>query len=253
MHGTLEVPAAATPTPVERVLAHGVEAPIGAVPWSEVGPGWMLAVWSPASPTHAGDEVSGGEPTPYTSTNTLYLVNPDGGRYALTSFPPTEGGAPTLVDWSGDGIRALFYDAAGADGKVIEVDLHTGTQTTFAVKDGFSTTPRYTLPNGKAVLLAKSNDVNGPPSLQRVDRSGNHQLTYPVEQFGSKLGPDFRDRHQDAAGPWAGVLHANRWWDKESMITVAACHDPEFSHSQLWLVHIDGATPTPLTEPNSGQ
>ena len=48
---------------------------------------------------------------------------------------------------------------------MIEVDLHTGAQTAFVVKDGHSTTPRYTLPEGKAVLLAKSNDVDGPPSL----------------------------------------------------------------------------------------
>src|SRR5258705_8793326 len=52
--------------------------------------------------------------------------------------------------------------------------------------------------------------------------------------------------------PGQGYCTPTRWWDKESMITVAACHDPEFSHSQLWLVHIDGATPTPLTRPNSG-
>src|SRR5258705_3566116 len=53
--------------------------------------------------------------------------------------------------------------------------------------------------------------------------------------------------------PGQGYCTPTRWWDKESMITVAACHDPEFSHSQLWLVHIDRATPTPLTEPNSRQ
>ena len=73
------------------------------------------------------------------------------------------------------------------DRKVIEVDLHTGTQTTFTVKDGYSTTPRYTLPEGKAVLLAKSNDVDSPPSLKRVDLAGNDQLTYPVEQFGQQV------------------------------------------------------------------
>ena len=39
-------------------------------------------------------------------------------------------------------------------GPVIEVDLHTGRQTSFTV-DGFDVTPRYTRPQGKAVLLAK--------------------------------------------------------------------------------------------------
>ncbi|MDT5243398.1 MAG: hypothetical protein QOD36_774 [Mycobacterium sp.] len=36
--------AAPKPTTVERAVAHGVEAPITDVPWSEVGPGWMLAI-----------------------------------------------------------------------------------------------------------------------------------------------------------------------------------------------------------------
>jgi hypothetical protein len=44
VHDTLGVPAAPTPTTVQRAVAHGVEAPIGDVPWSEVGPGWMLAM-----------------------------------------------------------------------------------------------------------------------------------------------------------------------------------------------------------------
>jgi hypothetical protein len=276
VHGTSSSPAAQAPTTVQHAVAHGAEAPVDAVPWSEVGPGWMLAMWSPATPTHPGAEVPEGEPTPYNSTTTLYLVNPEGGRYALTTFPAGDGGSPQLVDWSGDGSRALFYNGVGADLTVIEVDLHTGTQTTFAVKDGFSTTPRYTLPEGKAVLLAKSNDVNSPPSLQRVDLSGNHQLTYPVERLGSKFNADYLstpDGTQLVLGtdsglalmgndgtpgktlpvPGQGSCTPTRWWDNDSAITVAACHDPEFSHSQLWLVPIDGGTPTPLTAPMNGQ
>ena len=273
VHDTSGIPAA--PTTVERAVAHGIEAPIGDVPWPEVGPGWMLAMWSPASPTHSGAEVSQDDPTPYTSTNTLYLVDPEGGRYALTKFPPTDGGAPGLVDWSGDGSRALFYDGVGADRTVIEVDLRTGTQTSFAVKDGFNTTPRYSLPNGKAVLLAKSDDVNGPPALERVDLAGNRELTYPVKRLGSKFNADYLSTPDgtqlvlgtdsglalmgnDGTGiktlpiPGQGYCTPTRWWDAAATVTVAACHDPEFSHSQLWLVHIDGATPTPLTEPISG-
>jgi TolB protein len=276
VHGTLGVPAAPTSTTVAQAVAHGVEAPIAAVPWSEVGAGWMLAMWSPAAPTYPGAEVPDGEPTPYTSTTTLYLVNPEGGRYAITTFSPGDGGSPTLADWSGDGSRALFYDGVGSDRTVIEVDLHTGAQTTFTVKDGFSTTPRYTRPEGTALLLAKSNDVNSPPSLTRVDLAGNHQLTYPMEQFSSKLGPDYLstpDGTQLVVGtesglavmgndgkgiktlpvPGQGYCTPTRWWDDDSTITIADCHDPEFSKTQLWLVPTEGGTPTPLTAPNSGQ
>jgi hypothetical protein len=274
LHGTSSIPAAPGPTTVQHAVGHGAEAPIDAVPWSEVGPGWMLAMWSPATPMEGGAEPPAGDPPP----TTLYLVNPEGGRYALTTFPTAaDGGRPRLVDWSGDGTRALFYDGTDRDRTVIEVDLHTGAQTRFAVKNGYSTTPRYTRPQGKAVLLSKSNDVDGPPSLTRVDLAGNHQLTYPVEQFGSKMGPDFLSTPDgtqlvmgtengglavignDGKGvkrlpvPGQGYCTPTRWWDKEATVIVADCHDTDFKYSTLWLVSTDGATPTPLTEPNSGQ
>jgi hypothetical protein len=277
-HGTSSGPTAPTPTTVQHAVAHGAEAPIDAVPWSEVGPGWMLAMWSPATPTRGGGEVPAGEPAPATSTTTLYLVNPEGGRYALTTFPaPGDGPSPHLVDWSGDGGRALFSEVGDRDLTVIEVDLHTGTQTTFTVKDGYSTTPRYTRPKGKAVLLSKSNDIDSPPSLKRVDLAGNDQLTYPVAQFGSKFGPDFLSTPDgtrlvigtetgglavmgnDGKGiktlpvPGQGYCTPTRWWDKEATVTVADCHDPDFKDSRLWLVPTDGGTPTALTQPNSGQ
>jgi hypothetical protein len=278
MQDTSSSPAAPTPTTVQHAMAHGAEAPIDAVPWSEVGPGWMLAMWSPATPSRSGGEVPEGEQTPYTSSTTLYLVNPGGGRYALTTFPAAgDGGSPQLVDWSGDGSRALFYDGTDRDRTVIEVDLHTGTQTAFTVKDGYSTSPRYTRPEGKAVLLSKSNDVDSPPSLKRVDLAGNDQLTYPLDQFGSKFGPEFLSTPDgtqlvmgtetgglavmgnDGKGikklpvPGQGYCAPTRWWDKEATVTVADCHDPDFNDSQLWLVPTDGGTPTALTEPNSGQ
>ncbi|MDT7731450.1 MAG: hypothetical protein QOK45_1703, partial [Mycobacterium sp.] len=98
-HGPSSSPTAPTPTTVQHAVAHGAEAPMDAVPWSEVGPGWMLAMWSPATPTRGGGEVPAGEPAPATSTTTLYLVNPEGGRYALTTFPPPgDGPSPHLVD-----------------------------------------------------------------------------------------------------------------------------------------------------------
>ena len=98
-------------TQAAPMAAHNVEAPIQDVPWSQVGPGWMLAMWNEATPTDAGDEVSPGEPTPYNAATTLYLVDPKGGRYAITTFaaPGENGQLPTLADWSGDGSRALFY------------------------------------------------------------------------------------------------------------------------------------------------
>ncbi len=51
-------------TPSAEMVAHNTEAPIQDVPWSEVGPGWMLAMWNEATPSDAGDEFEPGEPTP---------------------------------------------------------------------------------------------------------------------------------------------------------------------------------------------
>jgi TolB protein len=63
-----------------------------------------------------------------------------------------------LVDWSGDGSHALFYARYSTPPTAISVDLHTGTQTAIPV-DGY---PRYTRPNGKAILLSTHYNGNVP-------------------------------------------------------------------------------------------
>ena len=268
--------AAPTATADVAMAAHGVEAPIDSVPWSDVGPGWMLAMWSPVPGGQGGEEGPPGAPTYQTASTTLYLVNPAGGRYAITTFaPPGDGPSPSLVDWSGDGSRALFYEQGSDQGTVIEVDLRSGGQTAFTV-DGFDTTPRYTRPEGKAVLLVKPNDVDGPASLERVDRAGNHQLRYPVEQLESDFNAEYlstRDGKELVLGTDTGlVLMGNdgsvgtalpvapdvhctpsRWWDTDATIAVAVCSASDYSYSRLWLVPIDGRRPTALTAPNNPQ
>lgn len=256
------------------MAAYNEEAPIQDVPWSEVGPGWTLAMWNAATPTNAGDEVEPGDPTPYNSETTLYLVNPDGGRYAITTFeaPGESGSLPTLVDWSGDGTRALF-SRHDDDLVVMEVDLRTGERTSFRVDGGYSADPRYTKPEGKAVLLLKSNDVDSPASLTRVDLTGKQQLTYPVDKLGSEfnasvlstsdgtelmLGTDAglaMMGNDGAPGKFLPVPDAShcsptRWWDVG--VAVARCNGADFSYSRLWLVPVDGSAPTPLTAENDG-
>jgi TolB protein len=256
------------------MVAHNTEAPIQDVPWSEVGPGWMLAMWNEATPSDAGGEFEPGEPTPNNAETTLYLVNPEGDRYAITTFeaPGENGSLPSLVDWSGDGTRALFT-RRGDDLTVIEVDLRSGERTSFPVKDGFSVTPRYSRPEGKAVLLLKSNDTNGPASLTRVDLTGKQQLTYPVDKLGSKFNAEYlstpdgtrlvlgTDTGLSLMGndgtlgeklpvPDASNCYPLRWWETD--IALARCYGPDFSYSRLWRVPLDGAAPTPLTFKNDG-
>lgn len=268
------VPASQSATPAAEMAAHNTEAPIQDIPWSEVGSGWMLAMWNAASPANSGDDFNPAEPTPYNAETTLYLVSPEGARYAITAFaaPGDNGSLPVLADWSGDGSRALFY-RQGDDLTVIEVNLHTGERTSFPVKGGYAVTPRYTRPEGKAVLLLKSNDVDSAASLTRVDPSGKQQLRYPVDKLGSEFNASFISTPdgtrlvlgtetglslmgndgtlgKDLPIPEADNCTPTRWWDTD--VALARCYGPDFSYSQLWLVPIDGSAPTPLTGKNDG-
>ncbi|HZQ34192.1 MAG TPA: hypothetical protein VFB19_20975 [Mycobacterium sp.] len=250
------------------MAAVGIEAPIGKVPWSQVGPGWALALWSPVTPTHPGEPPPPGQPTYETSATTLYLVDPAGGRYLITAFPPPgDKAGPELAGWSGDGSHALFYVPSDHSTAVI-VDLHTGAQTTAPV-DG---RPRFTLPEGKALLLESD---NGASTLTRVDLAGHHQLTYPTDKLGGRFNGSYLstpDGTRLVLGTSAGlVLMGNdgkvgsplsvpgsncrplRWWDGKTGGTVLATCDVNVSTMRLWLVPIGGGPATPLTAPNNGQ
>jgi hypothetical protein len=245
------------------LAARGVESSADSIPWEQVGPGWVLATWSPLA-GHRPGYMPTNEPDPSTVSMTLYLVDPEGGRYPITTFPPTKDAPPQLIDWSGDKNRALFttIGAAGA----IEVDLHTGKQTPIALADR-SADPRYTLPDGKALLLT-SGGYQKPATLTRVDLTGKQQLSYPVapDYSGVLSTPDGTqlvvgtDTGLALMGndgkPGRALLVAGpnrcrplRWWDADSTV-LAKCGD---GASQLWRVPIDGGAPSALTAVNDGQ
>ena len=46
----------AASAPATPAAAHGVEGTLADVPWSKVGPGWALAMWSPATPHRPGEQ-----------------------------------------------------------------------------------------------------------------------------------------------------------------------------------------------------
>jgi hypothetical protein len=270
------------PTPAAPAAAQGVEAPISDVPWSKVGPGWMLAVWSPVTPLSPGEKPAPGEPTLQTATTTLYLIDPAGNRYALTTFRPQIG--YRLVDWSGDGSHALLSAESYKPSTAISVDLHTGAQTTIPV-DGY---PRYARPDGKAILVSTHFLGNEPGTLKRIDLNGNPQLTYPTEDLGgagqfsgrylespdgtqlvlgtANLGNELVPRSDnslvvmDNDGTIVRTLSAPmseaecspaRWWTPT--VILAHCSTLRGSANQLWKVPLDGGAPTALTAVNSGQ
>jgi hypothetical protein len=259
------VPALATPAPTAVTLAaHGVEASADAIPWSQVGPGWVLATWSPLTGHRAGPPPPD-EPDPDTVSTTLYLVDPLGGRYPITSFPPSTKAAPELIDWSGDRSRALF-SSVGSD-TYTEVDLHTGVQRPIPLPAS-SGNPRYTLPAGEALLMTVG-AYGQPKSLNRFDLTGHQQFTYPVPQdFGGVLSaPDGtqlvygtdtglaemgNDGTPGRTLPITGATGCSplRWWDNDATVALASCGGRA---SRLWLVPVDGGMPTALTAPNDGQ
>jgi hypothetical protein len=275
--------ARSTPAPATPAAAHGVEATINDVPWSKVGPGWVLATWSPVTSHRPGEKPAPGEADPETAATTLYLVDPAGNRYAITTFSGADARLD-LADWSGDGSHALFADSYPEPSKFISVDLHTGEQTTIPV-NGY---PRYTRPDGKALLVRTFSNGNEPGTLKRIDFADNVQLTYPTEQLGgagqfsgrylaspdgtqlvlgtANYGNEIVPRSDNSLvvmgndGNIVRTLPAPmpnaqcspvRWWSPT--VVLADCTRNRSSASQLWEVPLDGGTPTALTAVNSGQ
>ena len=274
--------AGSAPVMTAPAPAHGVEAAISAVPWSNVGPGWVLATWSPVNPHRLGEQPAPGEPTPDTATTSLFLVDPAGNRYAISTFPP--GGNLRLLDWSGDGSHALFAAEGAEPATAISVDLHTGAQATIPV-NGY---PRFTRPDGKAILVSTGFNGDKPGTLKRVDLNGNPQFTYPTEQLGgagqfsgdylespdgtqlvlstANLGNDVVPRSDNSLvviGNDGSVVRQLRtpipqaicapvrWWTPT--VILAHCTVERSSANQLWEVPLDGGAPTALTALNSGQ
>jgi len=270
-------PVTSTPTAVTQAAARGVEATINTIPWAQVGPGWLLATWSQVPGRSGGGELQPGQATPETATTTLYLVDPAGGRYPITTFPPPGAGpSPTLADWSGDGTHALFYAYAPAPSgayTVTTVDLRSGAQTSFTIDNGansFDVAARYSRPEGKAVLLAKSNGAEAG-WLKRVDLAGRPEFTYPVSRDFQGLYLSTPDGTQlvlstavglalmgndGSAGKALPITGAQdcvptRWWNATSTVVVARCLGR--GPAQLWLVPTNGEPPTALTAPLNGQ
>ena len=112
--------------------------PAAGVPWSRVGPGWVLAQYTTAAP-------EGGKTGPVT----LYLISPGGARYQLARWPDSRT-APGLVAWSPDGKRALFQVFSGKGGAG-QLTLATGRKSTF-VMQGNATPIGYTTPRGLNIV-----------------------------------------------------------------------------------------------------
>lgn len=263
--------AAGPETPAVPKSARGDEVSLDSVPWDDVGTGWTLATWT-LDPYIPGNPPATGK----SADTTLYLVDPEGARYPITTFSSDgDGYGPRLVDWSGDGERALLSDIDTQPPNAIIVDLHTGEQTSIATQGTGRFDPHFTLPSGEALLLTgDSDDAQQPPTLERVDLTGERELLYPTDKLGSTFSGSFvstPDGIQLVLGSDAGpvvmgndgtvgqtlsnppdVTHCSpvRWWDGETATTLLAGCTNNDNQAQLWLMPMDGGAPTALTAPS---
>ena len=234
---------AATAEPVTSAQPAGV-------PWSHVGPGWVLAQYTTAAP-------EGGK----TGPATLYLVSPGGARYQLARWPDFRT-APELVAWSPDGKRALFQVFSGKGGAE-QLTLATGRMGTF-VMQGNATPIGYTTPRGLNIVgtrLSGNSTIVARYSLAgRLVRSlGSGGALYSPSgtEFaaGASRGVKLVSnrgaliRQLPVPGTSANTCNPVRWWNSGTIL--ASCSPPGSGVPRLWLVPVSGARPKALTPPRN--
>ncbi len=241
--------------PTQPMLASGKQGSVAQIPWGDVGSGWTLAQWSPS--TTANSSV----------TQTLYLVDPLGGRYVVDPSVPA---GTEVADWSGDFHRAVLTDYSNGGTTVTEVNLGTGaTLHEFSVA-GYDSIS-YTRPSGLAMLLQGPIDAapNFAP-LERIGVDGSLQLTFPSKfsEVGSYTGTFLvsNDGTELALGTTKGIaivsndgsvirqLPVNaaggcavrKWYyasSPGSSPSVLAFCGGSTGPGQMWLVPVDGTAP----------
>ncbi len=220
------------------------------VPWSRVGPGWVLTQYTSAK--------QGGGSGP----EELYLFSPSGTRYQLASWPNWRT-APQLIAWSPDGQRALFQVFSGQGGTEL-LTLATGQVSTF-VLPGAASPIGFTTPRGLNILggqvsgtgtsLARYSLSGG--LLQRLGYSADGQVLYTPSgtEFvtgtsdGLKLVSNGGTliRNLPIPGTSANSCNPVRWWNTGTIL--ASCPPSNSGIPQLWLVPVSGTRPAALTPP----
>ena len=244
----------------DRDLAAGQIGSRASVPWQDVGPGWTLAVYS-------GSSGGAGQPIKHGS-DTVYLVDPAGGRYTIVTWSKHSAQAQwSLRGWSGDTKRALFTaGASGAGEQVHQLDLKTGTVTSFTLP-AHVTVIGYTRPEGLNILAEHGvgQGWGSKQTLVRYNLSGAGQQTLATvrdlgetayQPSGVQLAAGAQhglELISNAGGviralPVPGVelgCNAVRWWGADTIL--ASCANHQNGEPQMWLVPASGQAPHALT------
>jgi TolB protein len=240
--------AATAGTAHETVSTAGLTAQARAqVPWSKVGPGWVLGEY---------DAGAAGQTAPVT----LYLISPAGVRYSMHTWTGA-GMVPYLISWSGDKARALLGLTGG---RYEQLTLSTGKFTVgrlagqaeptgYTLPDGqnilgvtggtpSSTVARYSLAGKLRTVLTRGADedipvyaangaalaVSGAKGLELVSNGGGVLRSLPVLGTNPSIG-----------------CYPERWWNATTVLT--ECLAKGVSTPRLWLVPTSGKKPVPLT------
>jgi TolB protein len=164
----------------------------------------------------------------------------------------------------------------------VSVDLHTGQRTMTPVHGS----PKYTRPNGEALLVSTQFNGSDPGTLIRTDLAGRRQLVYPTTDLGgagqfsgdylafpdgtqlvlgtANLGNEIVPRTDNSLivmnndGTIVRTLPAPmpkaycapaKWWTPTTIL--AHCTAEGSAAEQLWTVPIDGGSAAPLTAVNT--
>ncbi len=141
------------------------------VPWAQVGPGWVYAVWSP----NGTDGASGAPGAP----GALLLVSPTGTRYAVAEVPNTTG----VTAVTGDGSRVLMATLGAQRLLLVREGVFRPLPSIDAVVVRFGSAAGDLLVSSPQSGPPTIGPVNGPASALPPGDGGTYR--WP----GSALGP----------------------------------------------------------------
>ena len=266
--------------PQPHMLAAGHTGQRSAIPWSLVGLGWALAEFSTAQPQANGATSDSG-------SNTTYLVDPAGGKYAITTSPLSA--APQLIAWSGDKRTALFGPAAGSSaasntaGSALSYSLlnvSTGHITSLQLPADVSAVG-FTRPDGLNILAVQHK--SGRFWLERYSLAGaftgkvgsmpgKSSEVWPANGCGYGCALSSPDGIVDVVGIFGDQMHlfSNRggrgrklhvpnskscvplsWWSDSTILADCLVANQPDDATRLWQVPDNGSAPMPLTPPTA--
>lgn len=224
------------------LLGDGQERPGTDVPWSQVGPGWVLAVYA-AFPLGEGGQ----------GPQTLYLVDPAGGRYVLDRSRVTGYHATQLEDWSAAARRALVRVPSS------EIDLASGKPVSLG--NPSLDAAIFSQPAGDAII-SPSFPGAGPGQLDELEPTGRKVLAtgsflaWPAYAPGDATLAIGERNGVALVKTGGGLLRwlrvpvsgdatctVARWWNANTVL--ATCSAGAQSRG-LWLVPADSARPVLL-------